>query len=191
MSENVNNSSEDERINDDILENEEKQDFKSEYNFHSYVLNDIDSSNKFVTKEVDNSNATFESKNNIKTKCMEKPRHFRKHKYLSTVKHRQHENITGQKLDTAANNSMKLNLSRSSDVEYRHNQTYSVTQRRSNILKQKIQSENSSYYYFDKSESDDEEEKLSKTQIETDKADYIHLPAYDMENILVEDTSKF
>lgn len=187
MSEYVNNSSEDERVNDDILENEDKQDFKSEYNFLSYVLNDIDSSYKFDTEEVDNSNATFKSMNNIKTK----PQHFRKHKYLSTVKHRQHKNIKGQKLDTAASNSMKLNLSRSSNIEYSHNQTSSVTQRRSNSLKQKLQSENRNSYYFDKSESDDEEEKLSKTQVEIDKADYILLPAYEMENILVKDTSKF
>ncbi|XP_026324951.1 uncharacterized protein LOC113233930 [Hyposmocoma kahamanoa] len=134
------NSSEDELVDNDNVENDDKQ--EPDYLLHSHSFNDIDAINNFAAYEVNDrinyNNAPSENKdymrkfeNSLKAKCMEKRQHIHKRKYLNTSKHRKHET---------------------------------------------------------EAKSDEEEKILPKIQVQTDAADYIHVPAYEMENILVEDT---
>lgn len=217
MSEYINDSSEDELVddNDNInVVNDYTQGSTFEYLFHSNYFNDIDSINKATENVYDSinyNNAPIEKwnykrklKNYLKAKYTEKIQYGTKLKrdYLGTVKHEEHECTVGQtftnKLDTVTSSSVQLNIPCStikekftSTPDYSPNQQSAITQQSRNKLEQKLGTENlKKFDDFDQSESD-EEEKPTIIQERTNITDYVRVPTYEMEKVLIEDTSKF
>lgn len=133
-------------------------------------------------------------------KYVENRQNIPRQEYLSSVKHGEYENTVGQKSinkpGTMTTSWMQLYLPHftgrekiTSTPDYSSYQLTTITQ--ITEVGKKLQLEKMNKFdYFDKSESDEEGDKLIIINAQTDIADYVHVPVYEMENTLVKDTSK-
>lgn len=184
MLEYISDSSGDELTDvDENVINDNTEGSKFENIFYPDTLNDVDSFYKFSSRKVDDciNNACTEKwnhirkvQNSLKRKYMEKRQHVPRQEYLSTVNYGEHDYNVGQKFTNKPDTVPS-----------------STTSKAKTKLTQNLKSENKNAIdYFDKSESD-EEGNHTIIPVQTDIADYVHVPVYDMENIFFENTSKF
>lgn len=209
MSEYIIDSSEDELEHDDEVKNDDTQGFLLDYLFHSNSFNNIDSekfydSINYNNKPVEKWDYKKKLENSLKAKYMKKRQYILSREYLSTVKHGEEEYILRQEfinkpyLVTSSPGQFKTphfisKETHTNTLEYSPSQQITRIQNRPYGLEQKFVSEEiKKFDYIDKLESDEDDEKLAKIMEQTDKTDYVHVPAYEIENVFeIEETSKF